>query len=700
MRATRAEREVAKQGHIFAGVDVGGTYTDFFLLDEQSGAVTTLKTPSTRDDQSRGFLEGLLQGVADPGALSLVVHGTTVGTNALLERKGAKAGLVASEGFRDVLEMRRRDRPRTWGLAGDFEPVIPRNLRLEVPERTLADGRIRTALDETALRAAGRELLAAGAQAIVVAFINAHANPENEKRAVEILRAMQPGVYVNAASDILCEIREFERTSTAALNAYLQPPVSAYLERLAGKLRESGADAELLIVQSNGGLMTVPDACERPVRTALSGPAAGVVAAAEIARQAGFDDVVTCDMGGTSFDVSLVADGRAALAPQSSVDFGMVIRGAMVEVTTIGAGGGSLASVDAGGMLRVGPESAGSQPGPACYAMGGSRPTVTDANLALGRIDASAPIGGRLKTLDEAAARRALEAHVAGPLSLGIDEAAAAVLRVAAAHMAGALRLVSIERGYDPARFVAMTFGGGGGLFAGALLREVGLKRVLAPRYPGVISALGCVIADMRHDFVETIGRELDALDAAELLRRIQAISARGDKMLDAASALTAHRSRRFELDMSYLGQTHTLAVPLPEGVETWKGLEREVIRGAFEKSYQAAYGRLLSGIGIRVLNVRGAVIGHRPAFDMGLLKPPAHADLEKARRGTRAVYAEGKWMDAEIFARLELPVGAVLEGPAVLQQPDATVFVDPGLRAEVDALGNLLLSRSDEAGA
>lgn len=691
---------MAKQSHIFAGVDVGGTYTDFFLLDEQSGRVTTLKTPSTRDDQSRGFIEGLLQGVADPGALALVVHGTTVGTNALLERKGARTGLVASEGFRDVLEMRRRDRPRTWGLAGGFEPVIPRNLRLEVPERTLADGRVRTALDETALREAGRALREAGVRAIVVAFINAHANPENERRAVEILSAMLPGVYVNAASEILCEIREFERTSTGALNAYLQPPVSAYLERLAEKLRESGADAELLIVQSNGGLMTVQDACRRPVRTALSGPAAGVVAAAEIARQAGFADVVTCDMGGTSFDVSLIAGGRAALAPQSSVGFGMVIRGAMVEVTTIGAGGGSLATVDAGGMLCVGPESAGSEPGPACYAMGGTRPTVTDANLALGRIDARAPIGGRLKTLDAAAARRALEAHVAGPLGLGIDEAAAAVLRVAAAHMAGALRLVSIERGYDPARFVAMTFGGGGALFAGALLREVGLQRVLVPRYPGVISALGCVIADMRHDFVETIGRELDELDTTELLRRIQAISTRGDAMLDASSALIRRRSRRFELDMSYLGQTHTLAVPLPEGVERWEQLGSEVIRSAFEKSYQAAYGRLLSEIGIRVLNVRGAVIGHRPAFDMGLLKPPAHADLEQARRGTRPVYAEGKWMDAEIFSRLELPVGARLSGPAVLQQPDATVFVDPGLRAEVDALGNLLLSRSDGAGA
>jgi len=696
------------------GVDVGGTFTDLFFFDEERGEVSVAKTPSTLGDQSRGFLEGLLLRLQDLGEIAALVHGTTVGTNALLERKGAPSGIITTAGFRDVLEMRRRDRARTWGLGGDFHPVVPRDRRFEVPERTLAHGEVRTPVDLEAVRAAALKLRELGAESLSVVFLNAYANPENERRAAALLREIWPNAFVNASSEILPEIREFERTSTTVLNAYLQPVVSSYLERLEGRLRERGAQGELLIVQSNGGVMTVGEARRLPVRTALSGPAAGVIAAREIARQAGFANVVTCDMGGTSFDVSLIEDYEPGLAAQTSLDFGMVIRSPMIEITTIGAGGGSIAWVDRGGMLQVGPESAGSDPGPVCYGAGGERPTVTDANLVLGRIAADEPIGGKIARLNLEAARAAIESQVGRPLGLGAEAAAEAILRVAASRMAGAVRLVSIERGHDPARFAAMPFGGGGGLFAGALLLQVGLARALVPRYPGVISALGCVIADMRHDFVETLNRPLDSLDVAELERRMADMAKRGAALLDSAGTRFERRSLRFELDMSYIGQTHTVPAPvpappgLPGAAESAEGgLTRELLRSAFERSYLRAqgaesgeFGGLLEGIGIRALNLRGAVTGHRPKLDLRALRPAEGASMQAAERPGREVYVDGAWRRAKVYARLELPVGAVIEGPAVLQQPDATVFVEPGLCGEIDELGNFVMRRADDNAA
>ena len=349
------------------GVDVGGTFTDIFLLDPATGRAEVVKVPTSRPDQSAGFLAGIGQQVADLGGVASVVHGTTTGTNALLERKGAKIGVITTRGFRDVLEMRRRDRPRTWGLRGDFTPVVPRDLRLEVPERTLADGTIHTPVDLDALRAAARILLDQGCLAVAVLFVNSYANPANEQAAVAALRAIWPNPHVASSSEILPEIREFERFSTTALNAYLQPEVSGYLGRLETALKGKGFAGEFLIVQSNGGVMAVDTAYRLPIRTALSGPAAGVIAAAYIAKTAGFSDVITGDMGGTSFDVALIADGQATLMAQTSIDFGLVVRAPMIEITTIGAGGGSIAWVDKGGLLNIGPESAGSDPGPVAY---------------------------------------------------------------------------------------------------------------------------------------------------------------------------------------------------------------------------------------------------------------------------------------------------------------------------------------------
>jgi len=680
------------------GVDVGGTFTDVFFLDEANGHCEVAKVPSTRDDQSKGFIEGLSKHAADFADIATVVHGTTVGTNALLEKKGARTGIITTKGFRDVLEMRRRDRPHTWGLWGQFEPVVPRDLRLEVSERTLADGTIHTPVDVDAVRAAAKELLAAGAESVCLVFMNAYANAENELVALEALQDIWPNEYVDASSRILPEIREFERTSTTALNAYLQPPVSSYLHKLEQALEAKGFGGQVLIVQSNGGVMTVETARKLPVRTALSGPAAGVIASAYIATEAGFPNVITCDMGGTSFDVSLVADGESALAPQTSIDFGMVVRTPMIEMVTIGAGGGSIAWVDRGGLLQIGPESAGSFPGPVCYGLGNDRPTVTDANVVLGRINADKPIGGKLDRLDVEAAKAAIMDKIATPLGIDVMAAAEAIIRVANSRMAGAIRLVSVERGHDPNEFAAMPFGGGGALHTGSLIKDVGLKSAIVPRFPGINSALGCTIADMRHDFVQTVNGILATLDMDELNGKMSVLAQQGQGLLDKAGVAFGGTDCIFELDMSYQGQTHTVDVPLAVQFEDGQTrISVEDIRVAFENRYRQVYGRPLDGIPIRVLNLRVSAVGYRPKFDLALLAPTEEGPIEQSRTGSRDVWVDGGWHETAIFDRLSLPVGSVVPGPAILEQPDTTILIEPDLKGDMDRFGNLIITRKNE---
>jgi len=641
-------------------------------------------------------LDGISQQVSDLSGVAVVVHGTTAGTNALLERKGAKIGVITTQGLRDVLEMRRRDRPRTWGLRGDFKPVVTRDMRSEVPERTLADGRIYQPVDLDAVRAAAHQLLENGAQAVAILFANAYANPENERLAVQAVREIWPNPHVSASHEILPEIREYERFSTTALNAYLQPEVSGYLDRLETALKGGGFDGEFMIVQSNGGVMAVDTACRLPVRTALSGPAAGVIAAAYIAQTAGYPDVITGDMGGTSFDVSLIAGGQSMLSPQTSIDFGMVVRTPMIEITTIGAGGGSIAWVDKGGLLNIGPESAGSNPGPVAYGLGNTRPTVTDANVVLGRIDPDNPIGGKLTRLDVEAARRAIDTHVGQPLGLETIAAAEAILRVANARMAGAIRLVSIERGFDPKRFAFMPFGGGGALHTAALINDVGLGRAIVPRYPGVTSAMGCVIADMRQDFVQTINALADGLDESALAAFLQDHVSRGHTLLKAARTSFERTDVVVELDMAYLGQTHTVAVPLAVAIENGTVVPptRAQIGAAFDQAYMATYGRLLPNGTRRVMNLRTSVIGRRPKFELATLAPQG-GTIAAAHKGQRQVHFGDRWHDTAIYQRLALPVGAEIHGPAILEQPDTTVLVDPGLVARVDAFGNTIIERT-----
>ncbi|HVV60683.1 MAG TPA: hydantoinase/oxoprolinase family protein [Pseudolabrys sp.] len=677
------------------GVDVGGTFTDLLLFDDAARAFKTAKVPSQRGDEAAGFMTGL-RALGELEKLGSIVHGTTVGTNTLLERRGPKIGVITTRGFRDVLEMRRRDRRKTWGLWGDFVPITGRDLRLEIKERTLADGTVREAVDLDAVRAAAKTLRERGAQALAIIFINAYANPENEKRALAAAREVWNGEHVSASHQILPEIREFERSSTTAINGYLQPVVGDYLAKLEAALRRDRFAGQFHIVQSNGGVMSTETARRLPVRTALSGPAAGVIAAAAIARAAGYDNVITCDLGGTSFDVSVIAKGKASLAAQTTVDFGLVIRTPMIEITTIGAGGGSIAFVDRGGLLQVGPESAGSVPGPACYGQGNERPTLTDAHVVLGRINAEKPIGGKLARLDVEAAKRAIATHIGKPLGLDTMAAAEAIVRVADARMAGAIRLVSIERGHDPAKFAGMPFGGGGALHAGALVKEIGLKCALVPRFPGVTSALGCVIADLRHDQVQTVNLMLDRLDTAALDRRMVAAGQEARGVVEKAGLAVERIDVQFELDMHYLGQTHTVAVPLKETLDgNSTGIGENSIRAAFEAAYAASFSRLLPGIPVRIVSLRTIATGRRPAFDLSVFAPGADASREKARKGKRPVWIDGKWQDATIWSRLDLPVGAVVEAPAVLEQPDATIFIDPGLQARVDALGNLIVERA-----
>jgi N-methylhydantoinase A len=497
---------------ISVGVDVGGTFTDFLMIDAARQTYRVAKVPTTTDDRARGFLAGIAELEVDPALIEWLVHGTTTGTNALLERKGARCGLITTRGFRDVLELGRRTRPHAYGLSGSFEPLIPREYRLEVRERMDAAGRVVEPLDEADVRAAVAALLAADVESLVIHFIHAYANPAHEERCLAIVRELWPNPNVVAGHRIIREMREFERGSTAAIHGAIRPIVTRYIESVADRLRAKGFAKELLVMQANGGMMTASVVGEHAVQTVMSGPAAGVLAAAEIAKAAGIRNVITGDMGGTSFDVAVIVDGMPLITAEKDLDYGVPIRIPMIDIHTIGAGGGSIARLDAAGMLRVGPESAGSDPGPIGYSRGGALPTITDANFLLGRLNPGAVTGSASAApLDRIAA--AIEEKIGRPLGLSAVEAAAAIIDVAVAGLAGAIRLVSIEKGHDPRDFALLPFGGAGPLHAVAIARELGLPRIIVPRLPGLTSALGCVLADVRHDFVRTVNLPFAGLD-------------------------------------------------------------------------------------------------------------------------------------------------------------------------------------------
>jgi N-methylhydantoinase A len=668
------------------GVDVGGTYTDLLLFDPNTGAFHALKTPTTPENQALGFLTGVEQLGVSPAALDAVVHGTTIGTNAILERRGANAGLITTRGFRDVLELGRRTRPNAYGMVGSYEALIERQLRLEVTERVSAEGEILTPLDDDEVRTAVEQLRAAGVDALVIHFINSYANPAHERRAAELARELWPKAHITVGADILPEFREFERGVTAALNAYIQPVMARYIDSLVRQLSERGLRHELLIMQGSGGMQAALGVARQAVQTIMSGPAAAAIAAARVATLAGFANVISCDMGGTSFDVTLIRDGQPLITHEHELGYGLPVRVPMVDIRTIGAGGGSIATVTPAGLLRVGPESAGAEPGPICYGRGGEQPTVTDANYLLGRI-ALEELAGLLDGPPREAVCRQVRASIGDPLGLGDVEAAAAIITVVNNQLAGAIRLVSIDKGLDPRDFALVALGGAGPLHAVALARELGIPTVLVPRYPGLNSALGCLLADVRHDYVQSIARPLSAVDPAEIDRLLSAQRQAGETLLREQGVPVVSVDVFHDADLQYRGQSHVLRISL-----TGPRFDPRAVQEQFSAAYLARFDIELAEMLPILSAVRTTVIGRRPPFPLAALGSSA-TTADPAPVEMRSVFFDGGWLETPVYHRERLPGGYCLAGPALVLQRDATVLLDRGASAAVDEFGNLIIS-------
>ncbi len=676
-----------------AGIDVGGTFTDLIVVDDESGEVRIAKVPTTVDNQAFGVLAALDAAGVDPASLAAIVHGTTTTTNAMLERKIAKVGLITTRGFRDVLELGRRTRPTPYGLKGKFVPLIERHLRLEVDERMDAEGCVVVPLVEAQVTAAAEQLIALGAESVVIHFLHSYLAPAHEARAAELVRAVWPNRYVTAGHSIVAEYREYERGTTAAVNAAIQPVLHRYIERLQKELAGRGFARELLVMQGNGGTVASGIVAEHAVATVMSGPASGVIAAAATALQAGdrpgeFGDVVTYDMGGTSSDVALVLGGMPTVSSDLELEYAMPIHVPMVDVHTIGAGGGSIASVDASGMLRVGPESAGATPGPICYGRGGTRPTITDANLVLGRLDPE-----RLLAVEHAVSldsiRAALLAQVGAPLGLDATAAAAAIVRVANDRMAGAIRMVSLARGHDPRDFALFAFGGAGPLHAAALARELAIPKVLIPARPGLTNALGCVVADLRHDFVATVNQPLEALAEGRVADVFAAQIASGRALLARENVAVEQVVTLHRADMQFQGQSHILPVAIDSTAITL-----EQLRATFATAYWKRFGVALPEIRPVLVNLHTAVIGKRkPVALRTIAAGTPKATLAEARRTTRQVWFDGGWVATPVYVREQLPLDARFTGPAIVEQLDCTSVIEPGNTVAVDPIGNLLVT-------
>ncbi len=687
--------KAATGGGRIVGVDVGGTFTDLVLVDEAQGSVRVAKVLSTPENQAYGVLAALDDAGVALAEVDQVVHGTTVTTNALLERKLARCGLITTRGFRDCLELGRRSRPHAYGLTGNFEPLIPRELRFEVEERMDAEGEVVRPLDEAGVARAVEALKRLGVESLVIHFLHAYANPAHERRAHEIAAPLWPNAHITMGHAVMSEYREFERGVTAAVNAAIQPLLGRYIGRLGDELSTRGYARDLLVMQGNGGTISSRIAAEFAVCTVMSGPASGVMAAAFTAERTGLENVITYDMGGTSTDVGLIRGGLPEVSPELELEYAMPIHVPMVEVRSIGAGGGSIARVDEAGMLRVGPESAGALPGPICYGRGGRRPTITDANLILGRL---APDGllsvDRPVALDEV--RAIVAAEVGGPLGLDAEAAAVAIVRVANDRMAGAIRMVSLARGHDPRDFALMAFGGAGPMHASALARALAVPTVLVPARPGIANAVGCAIADVRHDYVNTVNRRVteleDGLVAGVLGRHIE----EGRRTLAREGVEIEDVVVRHGADMQFEGQSHLLSLPLAGLEVTTDELQR-----AFEAAYWKRFEVELPEIRALLVNLRTAVIGRRRPIPLDALMDGAEArGRQGARVGARRVWFPGGWRDTPVLRRARLAPGQAFEGPAIVEQLDATTVIEPGDTVEVDEHGNLLIHVPGEGGA
>jgi N-methylhydantoinase A len=684
--------------------DVGGTFTDNLAYDEAAKRVTVAKVPTTPENRALGTVQGLLRALSlqgrGGGDVGYVGHGMTTATNAVIQRRGGRTAFITNEGFRDLLLIGRQNRPSLYDIRKTRpEPLVAREDCHTVRGRLDPSGRELVPLDEDAVRRVAERLRTDQVAAVAICFLHSYANPAHEQRAKTILAAALPGVPVCASTEILAEFREYERASTVVLNAYLLPVMDRYLASLTELLTDprSGLglapDVPVMVMEAAGGLMTVATARDKPVHTVLSGPAGGVVASAHVAGLSGFADIITMDMGGTSTDISLVLDARPQVTREASLE-GTPIRIPVIDINAIGAGGGSIAWIDPGGALRVGPISAEAVPGPACYGRGGSEPTVTDANLVLGRLGGDTKLGGEL-TLDADAATRAIEDRVAGPLGLDLVAAAAGILRVANATMARGVRVVSIERGHDPRRLTLVPFGGAGPMHGSPLARDLAIPRLLVPPTPGILCALGMLVADLRHDLVQTRLAAHANLSVAEAAAVFAPMLEEARRLL--AEDRVPEQRQRIEtrLDMRYVGQSFELPIPLGGfAAADWAGLVP-----AFNAEHARRFGHSDPAAPVEIVSFAVTATGLIDTPE--LPRPPRGGDEppNEARRGGRRVFFEspqaaggGNWSDCPVWQREALLSGNQITGPAIIEEVSATTVLYPGDQGRVDEIGSLIV--------
>jgi N-methylhydantoinase A len=677
---------------VIVGVDVGGTFTDFVVVDPRTGSHAYHKVRSTPSDPSAAVLGGLLELGVPAGEIERLIHGTTVATNTIIQRTGAVTGLITSEGHRDVLAIRRGTKPESDVfdlLWREPEPLVPRYLRTDVGGRLDYRGREVQPLALDEVDAAADHLVGHGAQAVAICFLFSYLDPEHERRAAERVRERHPALELSLSSEILPQWREYERTSTTCADAYVKPVLSGYLDRLAEALLRAGCEREPLIMKSNGGVMTARTARDRPVETFLSGPAGGVVAGGHQGRVLGRPNLITTDMGGTSFDVALVTGGELSTTTQGWIDPSTPVNVAMLDIRTIGAGGGSIAWVDPGGALKVGPRSAGADPGPACYGLGGTEATVTDANLVLGRLGEQTLLAGRLE-LDSELARAAVE-RVGAPLGLDPVRAAAGIVRICVSNMAAEIRAITAERGVDPREYAILAGGGGGPLHAALIAREFGIREVVAPPHPGLLSAGGLVLSDLRVDRLRSFPVRIER-DGVEGLH-----AAAADLVATVVSELLGEGYEgapvtAVAFDMKYTGQNWDLTVPIALDAFTV-----ESIAARFDSRHEVLYGFALPGHTHEVLAVRASAVG--PVPDADRLVPrrgsgEASAGAAPQPAGVRPVWDDeaGVFVEGRIYAWDALRPGHELAGPAVVEGMDSTVWIPARGRATVDETGGLLI--------
>ena len=674
------------EARLIAGVDVGGTFTDIALFESATGALTVTKVPSTPANQSDGVINGLERMLERLDMLDRLVHGTTVSTNAMLQRSGATTAILTSAGFGDVLEIGRTRRMLASLYDPKFvrpPPLVPRPRRFEVAERCAADGSVLLPLDEQQLAEIGEHIRASGAQAVAVCFLHSWADPSNERRARDLLRIQLPDIWFTTSSEVVPEFREYERFSTTVINAYLLPVIDRYVKALATRLHSAGYHNPVLTMSSAGGVMDLDTARTLPVRTILSGPAGGVAGATWVASAVGLDDFITCDMGGTSTDVCLIESGRPSTSTESAL-MGYPIKGRQVDINTIGAGGGSVAYIERASALKVGPRSAGADPGPACYGRGGTEPTVTDANVVLGRVSRR-PLGGSIQ-LDVDQAQRAVAQLGA---QLGITDAqqmAEGIVSLVVAEMANAIREISIERGYDPARFTLVPFGGAGPMHATQVARELGIRRVLIPLDPGNLSALGLIVSDQRREYVRTFHARLEGVDFDALLMALHEQEAAGREEMRASEDALLGVQFAHALDMRYARQGFELTVELQEHPG-----DASILRDAFLDTYARQYGHADTDGDIEIVNLRTTVIGVTPKPQVRRL-PRGDGDVSVAALESRLLSVAGQWLTVPVYERERLPVDATFLGPTVIEEAGSTTVVLSGWCGHRDEMGNLVL--------